>query len=283
MIYEWDGPFLLTTPFGFLDINEEDGSGNPVFPRYQWAPVSCSVGWQSRLTRSEVPAADGSILGKGFASGVEAQLVLEPWETAEQPACGALLTEMMDELRGHLFALLKDTQGVGRMTWTPTGYNTRMIDDIQLGPIDNPKIIDNVRTQQEFTLDSPFPYTMQELQQEEIINNTTGAIGMSGTAWFMPVIKVYGPFSTFSISHDDLGVVIEYDDSLPGAPTIGANDYLEIDTFRNVATKVAPGPVLSDGIAGIYLNSSDFFPLVPGLNNITTDCDARFLVNQAYM
>jgi hypothetical protein len=276
---------LLTTPYGTLKINEEDGMGQAVWPRWQPVPNSSSVGWQSRLTRSEVPAADGSILGKGFASGVEAVLALERWDTQEQPTCGADLTTAMDTLRGHLYALLKDTQGASRLTWTPTGKNTRMIDDIQLGPIDNPKIIDNVRAQQGFTLDSPFPYSMDENQTLDVINNTTGAIVMTGTAWFMPVIKVYGPFTggDFVITHNGLGVSISYDNARPGAPTIAGGEYLEIDTFRNVATKFAAGPVLSDAMAGIVLESSDFFPLVPGSNSITTNADARFLVNQAYM
>lgn len=284
MIYEWDVPMLLTTPYGALKINEVDGLG-AVWPRWQPVPGASACGWQSRLTRSDVPAADGSILGKGFASGMEAVLALEPWEAFEQPACGELLTEMMDTLRGHLYALLKDTAGVGRLTWTPTGLATRMIDDIQLGPIEHPKIVDNVRTQQVFTLDSPFPYAMVENQQEITINNTTTSIVMTGTGWFMPVIKVNGAITggMFTITHNDLGVSISYNAARPGAPAIGAGTYLEIDTFRNVATKVAAGPVLTDGMAGIELNTSDFFPLIPGANSITTDADVDFLVNQAYM
>lgn len=291
MIYEFDRPMTLVTPYGTLLLNEVTGLGEPQWPRYQCVPASCNAGWQSRVVRTDIPGGDGSILGKGFATGVEVNMVVECWEHDEQPACGALLTEMMDNLRGHLYALLKDTQGVGRLSYDVpdasipvTALDIRMVDDVQLGPIENPKLLDSVRLQQAFTLDSPFPYVQRENQQEEIINATTGAIVMTGTAWFMPVIRVYGPFTggDFVITHNDLGVSISYDNARPGAPTIGSGQYLEIDTFRNVATKVAAGPVLSDAMAGVVLETSDFFPLVPGSNSITTNADARFLVNQAW-
>lgn len=291
MIYEFDRPMTLVTPYGTLELNEVAWDGEPVWPRYQCVPASCDLGWQARVTRTDIAAADGSILGKGFATGVEVNMVVECWEEFEQPACGTVLTEMMDTLRGHLFALLKDTQGVGRLTADVpdatipvTLLDRRMVDDIQLAEIANPKLVDQVRMAQAFTLDSPFPYVMRANQESITINNTADVIVMTGTAWFMPVIKVYGPFSGGAcyIDHNDLGVSIAYSDFRPGAPTIGAGEYLEIDTFRNVATKVAPGPVLSDAMAGIELSQSDFFPLVPGSNEIETNADVEFLINQAW-
>lgn len=279
MIHEWGVPFTLLTPYGTLLINQVDGLGNAVFPRYMLVPADCSAGWQSRVVRNDVPGGDGSILGKGFASGVETVLAIEPWEEEDQPACDELLTDMMDELRGHVWATLKDVNGASRLMWTPTGKPVRMVDDVQLGPIEPQKIIDNVRTRLTFTLDSPFPYTMLLTQTEEVIDTTSAVITMTGTAWFMPVLKVYGPFTTFAITHDDLDVTIQYDDARPGAPTIGGGDYLEIDSFRNTAFKNGNG---ADGMPGINLTTSDFFPLLPGANNITTDVEAHFLVNQAY-
>lgn len=289
MIYEFDRPMTLVTPYGTLKINEVDGVGDPVYPRTQCVVDACNAGWQSRVVRTDIPGGDGSILGKGFATGVEVNMVVECWEEYEQPACGQLRTSMMDTLRGHLYALLKDTAGIGRLSYDVpdasipvTGLDIRMIDDVQLGPIENPKPVDQVRLQQAFTLDSPFPYSQRANQESIEIDNTTGTITMSGTAFFMPVIKVFGPFTTFAITHNDLGVTLSYDDSRPGAPSIGSGQYVEIDTFRNVATKVAAGPVLSDAMAGIVLSTSDFFPLVPGANSITTDEDVVFLVNQAW-
>lgn len=290
MIYNFDVPFTLVTPYSAtpLKINEVDGMGFPVWPRYGFVVADCNASWQSRVYRNDVPAADGSILGKGFATGVELNLAIEPWEGQEQPACGALRTEMMDRLRGHLYALLKDTAGASRLSFdvpddtiAVTALDIRMVDDIQLGPIQPPKVVDGVRIRQDFTLDSPFPYVMRENQQVVPVNATTAPIVMVGTAWFMPVIKIYGAFTTALVTHNGLGVSIGYDGTRIGAPAIGAGEYLEIDTFRNVATKVA-GAVLTDAMAGITLTQSDFFPLLPGSNSITTTRSTDFLVNQAW-
>lgn len=281
MIHEFNAPMTLRTAAGTITFNDVDGFGDPVFPRWSLAVDACKAGWQTRFTQDNMPGGDGSLLGKGFATGIELQMAAEPWEAFEQPACGALLTEMMDELRGHLWSLLKDTTEVGRLTYTPEGLANRMVDALQLSAdIDEiAGTLDNVRSRLSWRLDSPFPYIMREEQTLEVIDTTTDVISMIGTAWFMPVVKVYGPFSTFSISHDGLDVVVLYDDSRNGAPTIGGGDYLEIDFFRNTAFKNGDG---ADGMPGIVLESSDFFPLLPGANTITTDCDARFLVNQAW-
>lgn len=281
MIHEWNVPMELRTPVGSILFNTVDGLGEPQYPRWVLDVAACKAGWQTRFTQDNMPGGDGSLPGKGFATGVELILAAEPWETDEQPACGALLTEMMDELRGHLWALLKDTSEVGRLSFTPTGLPRRMLDALQLSA-DVEEIagtLDNVRSKLSWRLDSPFPYVMKETQELIVVDTTTDIIVMEGTAWFMPVLKVYGAFSSFTISHDDLGVSVSYDDTRNGAPTIGASDYLEIDFFRNTAFKNGDG---ADGMPGIVLEASDFFPLLPGNNTITTDVDARFLVNQAW-
>lgn len=280
MIYDWDVEFELRAVAGTIVLNE----AGDTWPKYGLVADRCTAGWDTRVGKANVPAQSGSILRRRFKTGTEVSLVVEPWEDDGQPACGRLLTEMMDDLRLVLDSLLLDTSGYGRLTFTPTGLAARIFDAAMLLDIPRASITDKIRTEQPFTLDSPFPYLMSLTQRVESVFAGTGGTEVSnhGTADFWPVLKVYGPFSEFLINHEDLGMIIVYDDSFPGAPTISSGEYIEIDTFRNTA--FVDGDQ-ADAWPGIDVELSDFFPIVPtatGGNTIVSDVDVDFLINDSW-
>jgi hypothetical protein len=277
VIYEWQLPFTLTCDGHTIDFNEVDGGGDAVYPRYQLAVELCDVGWDTRVTKDNIPADNGSLLRKRYATGVEAKLVVDMLETFDEPACGSTLTDMMDNLRLLLWRLLTVTDDSGRLTWTPTGHNSRILDAVKLLDLPRPQLIDNVRTRQEFTIDSPFPYAIDLTQTEQVINNTTGSIVMTGTADFKPVMRVYS-FSAWNVLHNDLSALVSFDPGRVGAGGLSGT-YIEVDFFKNTAFVDGSG---ADAMCGIEIEFNDFFPLVPGANSITTDVDARFLVNNAW-
>lgn len=286
MIYEWTRPIVLTSRAGTLNINPLDTDSAD---HWKTVAAECRAGWSVRSRPSDIPRQNGQIKRRRFISGTSATLTMEPWMAgAEQPVCGSQLTEMMDDLRYHLWCLAVDTDDTGRVAFhveaaPPPSIisSVRMLDDIALLSIDDDTLVDDIRRRISFTVDSPFPYLLSQEQRIEVINATTDTITMYGGADFFPVVQVYGAFSTFEITHNGLGVSIGYDDTRPGAPSIGGGQYLEIDFFRQTATKVA-GAVLTDAWAGLIAESGDFFTLVPGANSITTDADVRFLVNEAW-
>lgn len=270
LIADWDVPFTLVTSFGTLLINQGD------YPRFKLEPARCQARWGVRSQKSHVPQGDGSLLRRRFATGAEVRLVIEPWEQYEQPACGSTRQDMMDTLAGHARAMLRED---ARLTWVPEGQTTRMLDDARLLEVEPPDLLDGIRVQFTMTLDSPFPYVMDEAQTVQTIDTTTADIVMDGTADFWPVVQVHGAFTAFTITHNDLGVSLSYDETLPNAPNIGGGQYIEIDMFRNTAYKNGDQDNCKPGIV---LPGSDFFPLFPGTNSITTDADVDFLLNNAW-
>lgn len=277
MIYEWGKPMSLSCDGVTINFNEVDGGGDPVYPCYSLLPDGCDASWDPRVTKDNVPADHGSLLRKRYATGTEVRLTVEPWEGFDEPACGDLLTTMMDDLRKLLWRLLTVTDDSGRFTFTPSGKPTRIIDAVKLLELPRPTRVDNVRLQQEFTIDSPFPYAVDLTQTTQTINNTTATVVMSGTADFKPVMKVFS-FSAWTVVHNGLGVVVSFDPTRPGAGAL-AGSYIEIDFFRNTAFVDGNG---ADAMCGIEIELSDFFPLPPGNNSITTDANVQFLLNNAW-
>jgi hypothetical protein len=275
MVADWDVEYTLTTPYGTLILNREAD----IWPKWVVIATECAAGWQTRVTKANVPQRSGSTLRRRFATGAEVTLVFEAWETVEQPACDATLVEMVEELRGHLWAMLTDSQGASRLVFQQPGVAARMFDDVQLLTEAKHSVIDNVRHRVTFTLDTPFPYAMDETQDTVTVDTTTAVVTNNGNVDFWPVIKVYGPFTDFVISNDDLGVAIIYDETLPGAPNISGVQYIEIDCFRDTA--YVDGDQ-ANAMPGIVMLSTDFFPLQPGANTITTDVEAEFLVNHPH-
>ena len=112
-----------------------------------------------------------------------------------------------------------------------------------------------------------------------------------------PVWQIWGQFETFTLTNTSTGEEMSWSGALPGAlpPTyaggtteVQSGDYLEISTFDNTVTLVEPGgvpPTLSNATAGLLMDSSVFFSLLPGTNVITltyAGSSANGLINAAW-
>lgn len=290
MILEWDNPWQLITPEGTLPINQPVSIGTTPLGYYVLDRTRCSAGAARRITRTNLPQADGEITHRKFKQGYVIELNMQLWETIGEgaiPACGGTLREMGDLLDLHLNAI---ENADGRLMWEPTSWpdtgptlSQRMVDKVRsLGPSgqgSDGSFVSVVAEQDAesplvvvtFALLSPLPYAMDFTQ---ITTNVypSATLTNEGNTNFYPVMQVHGPASSFAITNnsvtDENGNVLSvvYDSTLPGAVTIGSGHYAEIDFFRETIFLDGHFANLS---AGIDVTLSDFFPLVPGDNDIT--------------
>lgn len=268
-ISDWNCPARLITPEGTLFFNNTAQTEG----YYVQIKESCDAGADTRATRSPVPQAGGAILNRGFDDGYLLKLAIAYFAEPDEPACGTTdptLSEMDDLLMKHLRSIL---DGGGRYIFTPPGQQERLLDELRL--FQRPVIsVESGLTGVQFTLASPFPYTIdfnQTLTQLDAGSPSAVLVNL-GSAPFWPVFKVYGPFDSFQLENadavDDDGnpMIVLYHDILPGALPVGPGSYVEIDCFRNTVYLNGNGPSRK---AGIDIIRSDFFPLVVGNNTIT--------------
>lgn len=289
MILEWDNPWELVSPAGTLLFNQPMSIGTTPLGYYVLDRTRCSAGAARRVTRTNLPQADGEITHRKFKSGQVIELNVQFWQTIGEgavPAKGGTLREMGDLLDLHLNAI---ENADGRLMWEPTSWpssgpvlSERMVDKIRsLGPsgqgdsgfvsviveqdAESPLVVAT------FALLSPLPYSMDVTQTTT--HMTSGAtLTNGGTTDFFPVMQVHGPASSFVITNnsvtDEAGNVLSlvYDDTLPGAVAIGSGHYVEIDFFRQ--TMFLDGH-FTNLLAGLDVTLSDFFPLAPGDNVLT--------------
>lgn len=255
-------PWLLVTDQGNLllnDVNASDG--------YFIVLDDGSVGGTTvRSSKDDIPQADGSILHRRFLTGYEVTFAIAYATGPEMFAtCRTTPTSqaMNDTLMRHLMELVHDN---GRILYTPTNQAVRLLDQVQLlsGPLVS---IEPGLTRVVFTVDSPFPYSIDYTQIETIIGGSDNPMTLTngGTAPMYPVFQVYGPTDYFVISNNTSGLSLTYDADLPGAPSIGMGDYAEFDMFRNTVYLNGDGANLKPGID---ITVSDFFPLIVGDNEI---------------
>jgi phage-related protein len=264
-IVEWDCiPFDLVTPQGQMDWNEPANPGDPL---YLLVKESCQALSSQRVTKDNIPQKDGSILHKRFRTGYEITLKLSYWDDEDAPACAASLVSMHDVLMRHLRSILNES---GRLIYTPSGQAARFFDEVRwLREVTTE--VQSGHTEVTFALDTPFPYALDFAQITTEIDTSPTTLTNTGSAPMYPVIKVDGPTCGFTIinydSFDDQGdpLQIVYSSSFPGAQCIGAGDYAEIDTFRDVIYLNGDQDNLKDGID---IERSDFFALEVGPNDI---------------
>jgi hypothetical protein len=272
---EWTIPFTIQSSKGDLALNDDSGSA-----LYLLLQDGCLMTRDLRVTTDEIPQGDGQINHARFTGGYRVQLEIALWESREMPACDQAAREMAEELMRHLNVMLNDA---GRLFWTPTGLgDQRMLDEARLaavtpftfGPVGDARIT--------VTFDSPFPYVLDFTQETiSLVDGVPQAVTNEGTADFYPVVKVYGPTSSFTLENTTLGEQIVYDSSLPGGASIGAADYVEFDFFRNTAYLNGSG---ASRKSGIDIELSDFWILEAGVANTIeiTGADADLLLNHAY-
>lgn len=276
---DWTVPFALTsalyspTP---LDINTPVTftSGTGIF---LLRLDGCTLTNQVRQTKDFVPQQDGAILHRRFTAGMEMSLAIQLWENDTQIACDTLLQEMLDDLMGYLYNLINAGDNEGRISWVPSGGSSvsstsRMLDDIRL--LSYPTESQQPASPYEInvTVDCALPYAEDLTQLAPSVAGGGGTVVNNGNRPTYPVWQVYNGFGAnlaFTLTNTTTGDSFSFDDSLPGCADIASGEYVEIDTFRNTATKVAAGPTLSNVAAGVVMTTSDFFLVPPGSNTIT--------------
>lgn len=273
---EWANAATLRTAQGDLDLNTAVSPGTP---RYLIDQSRSRATRGLRVTSDPVPQGDGEIFHRRFTDGTELELAVQLWH-GDQPACGADARLMYEALSLHLSAMLNEP---GRFLWLPTDYgDERMLDQARwLSPL-RIEYGENALQTVTFAIDSPFPYMIDSTQLSQTIEHLdTDIIVNEGNADFYAVIKAHGDAALFSIENLTTGLQIFYDWTRPGAVPIDLGDYAEIDTFRNTVYRNGDEASLK---AGIDVELTDFFPLVPGENEIAVDgVDAEFLVNHAWL
>jgi hypothetical protein len=275
---EWDIPFDITTPFGTLELNQPDGSGR-IFRVNQEKSVARRP---LRVTTDPLPHADGEIFHDRFSEGYQMQFTIQLWQASDQVACDAALCEMRDELYGHIWSLLRPADDGGRITWTPSCGGNRLLDAVRLLELRDPEIGEGEEglTEITFTLDSPFPYAISEV---ETVDNIAGSetLENDGNVTFYPVFKVNGATSGFTITNNDTGLSYVYDAGRPGAQSIPGGSYAEIDMFRG-------GIIYLNGNQdnlkpGVDVENSDILYIEAGGNSFTiTGANADVLLHDAY-
>lgn len=277
MNVEWDIPFTLTSPYGTFDFNAQESESGMWFVL---DPTKCQVFHGIRQTTDPIPQANGSIVHREYTDGYSIRM--GGW-IMEQPtdgiaACGADLRGAWDALQKHLHALLGGDVALNgdnsRIQWTPTDYGQdRLLGDLRLfeeltpthdpggGPIEF-----------SFALHSPFPYAIDETEHTDAIDVT---IDNPGNCLVYPNIKVYGPVAAFTINNLTTGQVFNYDDSQPGAVAIGGGDYAFLGHFAN---NIYLNGDQVNLMAGVVIDESEFFGLIPGENIITIDTTTADLI-----
>jgi hypothetical protein len=284
VIGEWNVDAYLSTPEGTLLLNQPESGGY-----FMLDEARCTGSLPVRAVSDNIPQGHGAITHKRWRGGYVIHLAIQLWETigdAGEPACDQLLREMLDTLGLHVNALLNPPNG-GRFVFTPTGYgDDRMLDQAQLLAV-SPVQFDGAAPMVELDIDSPFPYYYDATQdQTSITDGVPVTITNAGNVDHMPVIHVFGPTNAFTVTNqdafDDDGAPLQlvYDSTLPGGAPIASGDFVFFDFFRNVAYLNGDQ---NNRKAGIDPRYSDFFPLVPGGNEIEiVGADALVLSNSSW-
>jgi len=269
-IADWTVPFNLTSSVysgSLLPFNTQTTTGI-----YLLHPQECHLANAVRMNKTHVPQADGDILHRRFVAGMEMSLTVQLWETIGNPACGATLQTMTDTFLGYAYGLLNAGDNQGRISWTPAGQSVRMLDDIRLMTYPEEKQEEGGPLSLSMIIDCNLPYSQNLTQSTPSLTGGTGTVTNAGNRPSYPVWQIYGPYSAFTLTNTTVtpNVAFSWSEAQPGAgAALLVNEYIEIDTFNNTATKVVPGPTLSNVEAGIVMTSSEFFQIPPGANAIT--------------
>jgi hypothetical protein len=247
---------------------------------YYLRPSGCSLVNTVRETKDNIPQFNGSILHRRFVQGLEMRLAVQLWKDNDEIACEDLCQEMLDLLMGYLYGLLNAVDNEGRISWTPEGYETRMLDNLRLLTYPVEERGPGAPLEIQFSLDTQYPYTIALTPRlSTVTDGGSTVITNTGNVPMYPVIKANSnagtPLGTscnfFSV--DDGINTFDWYGSNPGSQVIPAGSYAEMDCFGNTIFMNGSGANLSPGIDFI---NSDFLVLLPGANTISitgTDCD----------
>lgn len=264
MNVEWDIPFTLTTPYGTFLFNQQEYATGLYFLLDK---TKCLAFRGLRATTDPMPQASGSIVHREFADGYSMRLAGWIMETDSAPACNADLREGWDQLSLHVNALLGDTLDLtgtnSRIQWTPTSYGQeRILGDLRLLEELAPTF-DGALAEFSFAVHSPFPYAVDSTEHTDTLDVT---IDNPGNTVVYPGFHIDGATSGFDITNVTTGQTIIYDAAQPGAIPIGGGDSAFIGCFAN---NIFLNDDEDNLMAGIDVENSEFFGLVPGENQIT--------------
>ncbi len=283
MIGEWGTvPFWLETPEGTLALNQT-GTDNR---RWQLIPSKCRGVLPVRQTEDLRPQGDGAIPHRRWRSGYGIHLAMEPvidngGDDEYTSACDADLVAMLDELGLHVNAMIRTGLLPGfpnaRLVWTPSGASNRMLDRAQLASEPQCEELggDLGGTLVEFDIDTPYPYYMEETETDTTLYGAgPQTIVNPGNIDFFPVFDFYAAgedvyaFTIWNHSIQDtdgMDLQVQFNSGLPGAIPISDGDFLRINFFRGTAYLNGDS---TKYMAGIDMQGTDFFPLIPGANSI---------------
>lgn len=286
MPLEWEAPIVyeLTSPQGTFPFNDPISTSGKIA---YLDPAKCFARPTLRAEVDDVPQGDGSILHAQFKTGMTIQLGVEFWLDEFNPACFEDLTDIWDELHLHLDALVNPSRedleaGLCRMEYAPTNKDERIWDRIKMAEWPTPELDNGVWTAQ-FAFHTPYPYSMSLDQTTTGVDLVDGTVVQLGNTPYFPVFRVHGPATFFVITNASIGQQFTYSSALPGAAAIDGGDYIEIVTFDNT---VYLNGNEAGRKAGIQVDESSFFPLVPGENVISAAGDygsVEMLWNHAWV
>jgi len=288
-IPDWTVQFSITNPYSTekgttLLLNVDTGDG-----WYMVDQSNSGIVIDVRSTKDNVPQADGSILHTRFLTGSEIEFAVQLWQDPNNLACDAQLARMLDNISGALRSMLNAGDNEGRVAWDiHGGSDTRMLDDARLHVYPVFSMSGSIPTVT-FKIDSQYPYA-QDLTpvRTAISDGQTVTINNAGTAIYYPVFQVNrynnvteaAAVGAFLIQNITTGDEFTYNDTLPGAPTIAANHYAEINCFRNTIYRDGTGANLK---AGVEQLTSEYITLRPGDNDISIfGCPMDMLWANAY-
>lgn len=260
-MYEHSVPAVLETALGNLTFNPTSGDG------LYLEDLIGTVRTRSRTL--DLPQSDGAYIPRAFESGY--LLTARGWVRAE--AGVSTRRSLIDSLIGKV---VSTKRADGRFRFQPSGYSDeRMLDDVRL--VERPRIAGGYRKSFEFTLQSPYPYTIDKTQTVTSISaGGSATITNDGDAASWPVLQVAAAGS-WTIENSTLGLRIEWDGSIASLSYTG---YAEWTPFRNTLYQNGDGQNLQGGIVRA---TSRRWWLAPGDNVITaTGAAVDILWNHAW-
>ncbi len=266
---DWNLRFDLTSPYANLVFNVQTADG-----LYLLDKDSSSFDVEVRSTKNNVPQSDGSILHHRFLTGASMALTIHLMEDADTIACDDLAATMVDSLTGAFRSLLNAGDNEGRLSWSISGGNIRMLDDARL-------LVYPAFTYQgtwptiTATIDSEFPYA-QDLNQSStaVTSGGTQTLTNTGSAPYYPVFIVAGATSAFTITvvSPQQTTQFVYDSTLPGASAIAGGNCAEINCFKNTIfldTGCTGAADDADLAAGVDQLNSEYPVLDVGANQVS--------------
>lgn len=242
-MHDFGAQHIIETPRGNLILNPAGGADGLYLDA-----ARCRYTVGVRDSDDDTPQKDGAIMHRGFKGKSQVTYV----GVCKAEAGTSTRRTILDDLRGKVMSLLRAD---GRVRWQPAGYSDeRLLDDVRVTGGD-PLIEGALLKDFQFTLKSPYPYTIDKTQASTALPATLTNLGNTD---FWPVIRVTS--GTVTLTNTTTGQAFVLSGATP------FSSFIEIDMFRET--------VFADGDQAnltryIDMAATDFWHLQPGANVIT--------------